>query len=494
LNVNYDVEGFKIFGEFSIAQVRGIILAPLANNIIAVWFNLKSDLLPLSEIRVYMPEGWTTQTEDGPCQDFSFSYNKNREYKDRFPVENRYIEIPSGTYCDNGFNPDSEEFFIKLRVEMIVTYGFDYAFEFGVVNPRREPRDPAENVWRFETLKFNTILHLQNNIPGFRMEEIEEVTITPSDTTSRLPLHMIQFFMRSNKYLPGGSKIYIDAPSGFIFRCAFFRTVGLSSTTTCYVVKNTQVEFTLDSQDPKPANSQWTLFVNVVNPEFTPQNNWWNFEIKSPLKASIDKREFVTGFDVTNKVEVDLHPTFAFIGKTNPLRIFFKPYTIMNQADNGNEIVVIAPTGYIFPTVCGSFRLAKTMEQPAAQSGLAAANGYPSTLAFPPPGITCTGFNNGSVVIRLPDGKGLIPNNYTLTIDVENPAYEPAGDNLWEFETRVRNPMVGQRIVDANRTLNGFLLQKLVPVSTKEGSAAPRSFWLGLAIELLICFANQRRL
>lgn len=70
-------------------------------------------------------------------------------------------------------------------------------------------------------------------------------------------------------------------------------------------------------------------------------------------------------------------------------------------------------------------------------------------------------------------GTGLLKNNYTLMLDVENPGYRPNGTNLWQFYTRVANEN-GTKYVDANRSLSGFGLSELVPLRTDEG-AAPRA-------------------
>merc|ERR1711924_297641 len=112
-------------------------------------------------------------------------------------------------------------------------YGLDYAFEFGAENPRYTPV-PSKNLWRFETLMSDVILHLRQNIEGFQLEEIKEIHVRPSITTTLAPRNRIEFFMLTTKYIPGGSKIEIRAPNGFIFTCAFFRTDdGLANTTTC---------------------------------------------------------------------------------------------------------------------------------------------------------------------------------------------------------------------------------------------------------------------
>jgi len=499
-NCNRNVSGFKIFGQFGSAQVTGTVLSPTAKSIIAVWFVLKS-LLPYSKtsrMRVWMPTGWKPLHECGTgdkVYPYSRKYNTKRpDMKNPFPDTITYFDIPPGTDCYDHFDLDSGNYYIELHVDGMVDYGLDYAFEFGVENPRYTP-SVSKNVWRYETLMNQVILHLRQNIAGFTLEEIKEIHVRPSDTTTLAPRNRIEFFMMSDKYIPGGSKIVIVAPNGFIFTCAFFRTDGgLSNTTTCYVKERNKAEFTLDSQDPKQPQTPFRLFVNLFNPEFTPQNNVWSFNILSPLGRSIDIRDNVYGFDITGKVQVGVLPLFPYLGQTNPLRINFVPSTIMNQADTGNELVITAPNMYLFNKNCTGFYLRLTVQP----DQVADAAGYPDRFTFPPPGIECIGFDNSTVVIRMPSDQGLsnqhsgglLKNNYTLEIDVLNPVNHSV-ENDWSFVTRVRNPS-GQRIVDANRTLPGFAMQNLVPLNLDESGASPRfSRGSSLAVASLLAAAGR---
>lgn len=461
LNVNLNVTGFKIFGEFSKAAVTATVLSPNAQTIVGAWFSLKSVLSAStsSEMKIWMPKGFVPVLDCGGKQ-FQPTYNPNREgVKNQFPSTNTYFPLPSGTECYDRYDTGSDQYFIQLKIDLMIDYGLDFAFEFAVVNPDKTP-PAAVNVWRFETLQTSVILHLERTIPGFELEQIKEVSVMYSDTTTLLPLHRVTFSMMSDKYISGGSKIEITGPNGYIFTCAFFQTDrGLASTTTCYVRAPNVAEFTMDTSDPKQPNSPFKLFVYVSNPEFTPQQNWWNFRIISPLGKTIDMRDEVPSFDITGRVQVDVQATFPYFSQLNPLRVVFRQTTILNKADTGNEIVLSAPAGYIFPINCTGFVLQYS------NIGTSAASGQ----TMPPEGMTCTGFNNATTVIRFPDGAGLLRENYTLEIDVQNPGYQPNG-SVWTFITRVRNP-TGERIVDANRTLPGFGLVELVPLRTDEGFA-----------------------
>ncbi|CAK9070289.1 unnamed protein product [Durusdinium trenchii] len=476
LNVNLNVTGFKIFGEFSGAYVTGTVLSPLAQNVVGIWFNLKSPLKAsletgqTSQMRLWLPPTFQPLPDCGTALNlFSLSYDVGRELvKNPFPTTISYLSLPSGTYCFDGYDEASGQWYVEMTIEQEVSYGLDYAFEFALTNPFRTPAT-SDNVWRFETLQNGVILHLRRSVPGFELEQIKEVRVTPSDTTTLLALHRLEFYIMSDKYIPGGSKIEITAPNGFIFTCAFFSTDdGLANTTTCYVRELNIAEFTMDTSDPLQPNSPFRLFVFVSNPEFTPQQNYWNFRIISPLAKTLDMRDYVQSFDITGRLEVDIQATFPYFGQINPLRIVFTQSTILNQADIGNELVLSGPDGFIFPTNCTGFRLRWSNQVDAPTS----TRGYDIGFVFPPEGMTCRGYDNASVVVRFPNGAGLLRNNYTLEIDVSNPGYPPNATQ-WSFITRIRNDFEDERIADANRTLLGFELVELLPMRTDEGAARP---------------------
>merc|ERR1719164_265022 len=111
----------------------------------------------------------------------------------------------------------------------MLEFGVDYAFQFGVTNPEKQPL-PNDNNFRFETLVNDVILHLRPDIRGFQLERLKVFNIEPFDTTSMLPMAKLQLTLVSDKNIPGGSQISVYAPRGFIFTCAYFRTQVLAST------------------------------------------------------------------------------------------------------------------------------------------------------------------------------------------------------------------------------------------------------------------------
>merc|ERR1712159_146967 len=145
------------------------------------------------------------------------------------------------------------------------------------------------------------------------------------------------------------------------------------------------------------------------------------------------------------RLDTQVIPGFAYKGQRNNLNVVFVPQTIMNQADVGNELHLTAPVGYTFPKNCTRFSLSFTNTQDLAgtSTGMKYLN-----YKFPPDGTECIGSNNNFVTVRFPNGYGLLINNYTFSVDVTNPEFEPNVTTRWSFVTRVRNNEVGERIVD----------------------------------------------
>jgi hypothetical protein len=458
VDCNFDVPGFKIYGTFRNAAVAASILAPDVANIVGIWFVLDSDLKYSADsyLRIWLPPGYEVEFNCG-FEEFALGYTAPANSKEAFPAEKNYFELPSGTSCEAFEDPKTLGYYVLLKVDGLLEYGLDYAFQFGVTNAPRQP--PAYlNFFRFETLMGGVILHLKRDIKSFELERLHFFNITPSDTTSLLPMSELRFDMQSDKPIPGGSKLTIYAPRGFVFTCAFFRTFGLSATTTCYA-KGAKAEFTVDTQDPKPQMFMMGIKAFCTNPEFTPQPNAWAVSILGPLGTHIDTLEDYPGFDITGAVKSRVLASFPFKGQRNPIMIEFVPSTIMNQADVGNQIVVTAPPGFTFPVNCSGFMFRFSNLQQIDDR-------YPNRdqYKFPPEGTRCRGSGMEVLTVTLPTGAGLLaPYNYTIEATVMNPKYwnpnDINGTNKWAIMTRVSSPP--QRVVDANRSFEGFFLRDL---------------------------------
>jgi len=267
----------------------------------------------------------------------------------------------------------------------------------------------------------------------------------------------LEFYMRSDKAISGGSRINIYAPRGFTLVCPYFRVRGLGATTTCAPrERGAYVEFTLDTNDPKAPMFPFWITMYASNPEFTPQPNDWSVSIIGPLGTFIDTLDDYQGFDITGSIVTRVLAAFPYKGQRNPISIEINPSTIMNQADNGNEIIVTAPDGFNFPVNCTGYRFYFSNQYQIDDR-------YPNAeqYNFPPEGTTCQGNGAGRLVITLPDGAGLLaPYNYTIDVTVINPKYDVNGTDKWSVLSRVNNPDM-QKVVDANRSFDGFFLRDL---------------------------------
>ena len=116
----------------------------------------------------------------------------------------------------------------------------------------------------------------------------------------------------------------------------------------------------------------------------------------------------------------------------------------------------------------------------------------PDRYVFPPKGTTCTGSAGNEVVIRFPPTAGLLINDYTLELNVQNPTVlpnstvVPTSDDLWTILTRINNEQKGMVIVDAKRDFeSNIVLQPLPPPPYLDPepshSTSPRTLFISAA-------------
>lgn len=223
----------------------------------------------------------------------------------------------------------------------------------------------------------------------------------------------------------------------------------------CYA-RGARAEFTVDTQDAKPAMFLMGIIAYATNPEFTPQPNEWGVTILGPLGTHIDTLEGYQGFDITGAILSRVIASFPFKGQRNPIMLEIIPSTIMNQADDGNIIVIRAPKGFIFPFNCSGFNFDFSNKEQLDDR-------YPNReqYAFPPVGTSCRGSGKEVLTVALPTGAGLLaPYNYTIQATVMNPKYDLNGTNKWSVLTAVSQAGY-ERTVDANRSFDGFFLREL---------------------------------
>jgi hypothetical protein len=468
IDCNYDVPGFRIYGEFRNAQVASAISSPTVKNIVGIWYVLESDLPDGGLLHIWMPPGFIPLRNCGGPDEYSPSY-KHAQFTgpSRFPEDKTFTGLPSGTNCERQFDAKSGNWYIRIDPVGVLEYGINYAFQFGIMNAMEV--NYAKNSWRFETNMTGVILHLRRDVEGFDLQELKFVDVVPFDTTSLMPLSRADISLMTEKVIPGLSKISISAPKGFLPQCALFRTTGLAATTTCLDNKNV-ITFTVDTQDPKEPNTLITFHIRISNPEFTPQPNAWAFSIVDGFGMFVDIRESFAGYDITGRLEADVKSSFAYKAQRNRITLVFVPSTILNQADEENILLLEAPKGYVFPFVPGCSRFEFRRTNPIASNSQFFI-GSAAQQVFPPEETECVGFDNETMIVRFPQGFGMLRDNYTIMVDVFNPAEEPL-DNTWLFETR-KFTTEDQRyvIVDANRSLPGFEIDSLEALITEQSAA-----------------------
>merc|ERR1711966_292986 len=86
LDCNFDVPGFRIYGEFRNAQVASAISSPTVKNIVGIWYVLESDLPDGGLLHIWMPPGFTPLRNCGGPDEYSPSY-KHAQFTgpSRFP-------------------------------------------------------------------------------------------------------------------------------------------------------------------------------------------------------------------------------------------------------------------------------------------------------------------------------------------------------------------------------------------------------------------------
>jgi hypothetical protein len=304
------VHGFKVFGEFSVSTIEATVNSPTATNRVNLYFMLKSPLVYTSSslLLVWLPIGWQPDT-----------YVAAGSTDTNWWQELAEPQLLSGTEASAVYDATLGQWYVSFRLGVTAESGIEYAFGFNTQNPAENPID-TPNEWRLETSQNGVMLHLQDGIPGFSLQELVVASVTPTDTTSLLEHNKVSFKFESNQQIVGGSLITILAPEGFIFNCydtlALFETDGLAATTTCsdFPLEPNRVELTMDSLDERLPNAPFTIIISMTNPEFTPQVNYFTFNIKDPSGAFTDMANYVSSYDITGDIAVVINGTFPYYG------------------------------------------------------------------------------------------------------------------------------------------------------------------------------------
>eukprot|EP00434_Breviolum_minutum_P006551 symbB.v1.2.005781.t4/scaffold289.1/size287290/26 len=298
--------------------------------------------------------------------------------------------------------------------------------------------------------------------PGFELASRMDNTryILDVDRRVEATANIVTFVIGTTMAVSTASVLEIRAPIGFRFMDACDGQVGWA---TWVPLMLTFPSFGLcqgmGAADASMANiarlqvtgswqlGDYGLFVTVMNPMFTPARNFWGFTIYDPNMLPLMSESWVYGFDI----QVVLDPKLTAYNQgngvdgeaaINHIDISFRLSTRMPPMPSAaHAIVVTAPQGFFFPSICQSFTL---------DTFTTGYEGFPK-------GTGCQG-NNGNVLkISLPfmrelrNGtnymfRALVVNPRETFTDVDSP------DKYWRIESQYADGTM----VDLNRVIPSF--------------------------------------
>ena len=453
-NVNNEITGFRVFAEFESTELVGRVLAPNKVNTVGISFSLASDLTrnnknPSSYFQIEFPNGY--RPIDSVCgrTQFQVQYVRYDGADSQFNTEKSFVAIPSGSICSSAL--DDGKLIITVNIDAPLLFGVNYAFQIGVVNPTHTP---TENALTFKTLLDGVVLHLRKNVHGLILQELNRVDIVASNPTRNSRSNIIKFTIQSTKTIPSGSTISIGFPIGFLLTCDGVEYHGLGPTSQCSFSKTGSIEISTDTAATAiEAGSVFAINVLTVNPPTTPQINSWSVTITNLDGVTIDVRTDIPGFDVSGQVVGSIASRFVYTNQRSLVTVRFTPSTIQTRAIDGNQLVLIAPQGYVFSSNCQSFSL-KAISSPVPS--------YPVTEPDLIKGVRdCRGYNNETLIVTFDKGFGLHRFEYELKVVTVN-AKNTNADTKWTIMTRSPDLLTGAvHTMDYNSSIPGYSLVQL---------------------------------
>eukprot|EP00434_Breviolum_minutum_P006549 symbB.v1.2.005781.t2/scaffold289.1/size287290/26 len=369
------------------------------------------------------------------------------------------IALPADTTCDVDHNVAAERNKLYLTIPTGLKGDTRYTFTVDVVNAQLV--DPLRNFFRLATMLNGEVVE-EATAPGFELASRMDNTryILDVDRRVEATANIVTFVIGTTMAVSTASVLEIRAPIGFRFMDACDGQVGWA---TWVPLMLTFPSFGLcqgmGAADASMANiarlqvtgswqlGDYGLFVTVMNPMFTPARNFWGFTIYDPNMLPLMSESWVYGFDI----QVVLDPKLTAYNQgngvdgeaaINHIDISFRLSTRMPPMPSAaHAIVVTAPQGFFFPSICQSFTL---------DTFTTGYEGFPK-------GTGCQG-NNGNVLkISLPfmrelrNGtnymfRALVVNPRETFTDVDSP------DKYWRIESQYADGTM----VDLNRVIPSF--------------------------------------
>ena len=443
VDVNFDVSGFQIFGAFKNAAIAPVSKSPGVQTKVGIWFSLDSDLSwsqsnPSSFLNISFPAGFGLV--DSTCgQDiFEPSFIATSGAEVNLPSGRIYRGIPVASECRSDIV--NGQLMISVALDGALTYGTDYAFTIGVINPSITPET---NTLKFFTRLDGVVFHLMEDVDSYAMRSLKTAQISVSDAHASVVSNQITFTLQSTRAIPGGSLVTVTAPVGFILTCQGIYFTNLAQTTSCAIRAPNIAQLFIPVSAGLVASTLFGFTLTVRNPAYTPQPNQWSFAIETSQGVALDVANNLPGFDIVGTLVAVLSPQLTYKNHRQTLTMSFTPSTIMNRALSGNALIVHAPTGFVFPATCSGYTLVPSVDQSADLSS------------------SCQGFGNNTLIVTFPEGSGLHRGSYTLTVSVKNAASNVNGTLPWTVMTALLDGQTISSQVNLNSTVPGYALTDL---------------------------------
>ena len=454
VSINNRILGFRVYAEFESISIAGRVLSPSMVNTLGISFILASDLqrdnrFPASFLEITFPEGYSPVDPMCGQRLFSTAYTRYDGADLQLSTDRTYVQIPSGSICRSVINSD-DAMMVMIDLDGPLMFGIEYAFQVGVVNPKHTPNI---NEFAFKTIYNGVALHTRTGVRGVVMHELQLFEIFASNPTKGSRVNTVSFDLSSSKAIPGSSTVTIRGPAGFELFCKDIQYVGFSASTFCDT-SGTSITISLDKDGGIVPNQKISVIVPTFNPQSTPRTNLWSVEIKNREGFTVDVRTDVPGFDVTGRLTGSVSAKFVYTGQRSIITARFSPSTIQTRAMEGNQILVVPPSGFRFESECQSLSLRAVTSQIASYP-------IPEGYLIPTSSLKCGGFENGTLSIAFARGYGLQPFEYELTATVVN-ANTSSSRSDWTILTRSPDLLTGAlHVSDFNSSIPGYALAEL---------------------------------
>eukprot|EP00439_Symbiodinium_sp_Y106_P064768 s59_g10.t1 len=374
------------------------------------------------------------------------------------------ISLPSDVTCNVDHNTLANRNKLFLELPSGVQGDTRYAFTIDVVNARFI--DPLRNFFRLATMLDGEVVE-EGQAAGFQLAQRMDNTRymqfeVREDRVVEATSNVVSFVIGTTLAVTEPSVLEVRAPIGFIFADACDGLVGWATWIPLMRV-GPQMDLCqgMGAADASmqhiarvTISGSWELgdyglFATVQNPMFTPARNFWGFTIYDSNMLPLMSESWVFGF----QIQVVLDPRLKAYNQGNGVDgeaainyvdiSFMLSTRIPPEPSRAHSIVVTAPTGFFFPSICQSFTI----------------DTFTTGFIGLPKGSGCEG-NNGNVLkVTVPFMRelrnetyymfrALVVNPRETFLNIDSP------EKYWRIESRAG----GMDLVDLNRVIPSFAI------------------------------------